>query len=264
MILPYSLSLLDNHFNSSIKEDIKQDNLSLLSISEIICLSSSLSDIYKEDKSESNINLVTKESEKIANKKKKMFDIKFSNKKRGKAAANEKKNSEHTSLSPDNILSKIQTHFLNFVIFFINDCILSFPLYKKIIFLKFEYKKKSKVSSKYFNKLKNSSIRDLLENVDISDKYKRYDKDINKKNLENLNDHWFKKFFEIKYLDLFSLYYNDGNPLKELSFFGKTIAFSKKTKPFYELLQKYEDSKEDIITITKMFYFNEKTSMDSD
>ena len=107
--------------------------------------------------------------------------------------------------------------------------------------------------------MKNSSIKDLLENMGISKKYKKFDRNINQRNLEKLTeDDWFENFFEIKFLDLFSLYYNVEQPLKEVFINGKTIILSEKTKSFYYLLQKYKGSREDIIRVTRMCYFDEK------
>ena len=96
--------------------------------------------------------------------------------------------------------------------------------------------------------------------MSISIKYKRYDKNINKKYMEKLieYDDWFKKLFSIKYLELFSLYYNNAQPLNQLSLFNKIIIFSEETKSFYDLLQKNNNSKEEIIQFVKLFYLPEK------
>ena len=69
--------------------------------------------------------------------------------------------------------------------------------------------------------------------MSISNKYKKYNKEINKKNLKKLSENnLFTKFFEIKYLDLFLYYYNDEQPLEEFSKFGKTINLSGENKIF--------------------------------
>ena len=136
---------------------------------------------------------------------------------------------------------------------------------EKIFFLKFRYKEKSKSSSKYFKKLKNSSIEELIESMNISDKYKKFEKDKNRSSLKELSKNdWFVKLFKLKYLDLFSSYYNNEQPLKKLSFFGKTISFSETTKSFYDLLVKNEKSKEDIINAAKIFFFDDKGYFESD
>ena len=96
----------------------------------------------------------------------------------------------------------------------------------------------------------------------VSDKYKKHNKDINRKNLEKLSKFdWFKKLFEIKFLDLFNLYYNDEQPLEELSFLDKTIILSENTKSFYWLLKNYQELKVDIIKVVKKSYFNNQNTI---
>ena len=98
-----------------------------------------------------------------------------------------------------------------------------------------------------------------MKDMGISGKYKKYDINNNKKNLEKLTKYnWFEKFFEMKYSHLFYYYYNNEQPLEEISINDKTILLSKKTKSFYYLLNKNEKSREDIIQITKRFYLEEK------
>ena len=74
------------------------------------------------------------------------------------------------------------------MISFLNDCVHSFPNLRNqnIKFLKFDRREKNKVSKEQMNKMKNSTIKDLLEKVNISRKYKQYDKNTNKKNLDAL------------------------------------------------------------------------------
>ena len=59
---------------------------------------------------------------------------------------------------------------------------------------------------------------------------------------------WFKKIFEMKYLDLFKYFYNDEKPLKELIIFGKKIILSEKTE------KKNKKTKERIIYFFKIVY----------
>lgn len=60
---------------------------------------------------------------------------------------------------------------------------------------------KSKISSKNFNVLKNSTIGNLFKNLGESKKYKRYEKDNNKFTLEALckdgKDGWLKKYLRL-------------------------------------------------------------------
>jgi hypothetical protein len=104
--------------------------------------------------------------------------------KRGKKRNKESKKAVHTSSNIDNIIVKVQTYFLNFMISFLNDCVLALYKNRKYTFLKLDRAEKLKVSKEQMNKIKNSSIKDLLEEVKISKKYKQYNEDTNKKNLD--------------------------------------------------------------------------------
>ncbi len=242
--------------------DYIENNSSLDSYSEIIHPKPDLSKINQFDNNAFLTNLKTNETNRKETKKKPIFKTESLNNKRGRGRRPSKdiKIKVHTSLALDNILCKVQTNFLNFTVNLTNDAAINIHhSKKKDLFKKFARDKKLKISSKYFDKLKNSSIKDLLENMGISKKYKKFDRNINQRNLEKLTeDDWFENFFEIKFLDLFSIYYNEEQPLKEVFINGKTIILSEKTKSFYYLLQKYKGSREDIIRVTRMCYFDEK------
>ena len=260
MLLPNPLSLYDKSFDYFKIDYITEDNLSFVSNNEDVIFKSSLSDICELEYQESLSNSITKEINRKDDKEKYPFKTEFLNNKRGKKPTNEKRIKIHTCLALDNILSKVQTHFLNFVVFLSNDVVNTF-LHKKNknFFKKFDRAKKLRISSKYFNNLKNSSIKDLMKDMGISDKYKKYDIDINKKNLEKLTKYsWFEKYFEMKFSDLFNYYYNNEQPLKEISINDITILLSQETKSFSYLLQKNEKLREDIIQATKRFYLDEK------
>ena len=183
-------------------------------------------------------------------------------KKRGPIKIKESKKAVHNDWSNDNITSKIQIHYLNFIISFLNDCVFSFFGKKKFTFLNIDYKEKSKVTKAHLEKMKHSTILDILKNIDISNKYKHYDKDNNKINVESLiNYFWFRKIFEMKYLELFLYYYNDEQPLKELTLFDKKVILSEKTKSFNDLLQKKEQLKERIIYFCKLIYLINKNDI---
>ena len=106
--------------------------------------------------------------------------------------------------------------------------------------------------------MKKSTISDILKNSGISNRYKYYDENTNKINVEALIEHsWFKDIFERKYLDLFLYYYNDEKPLRELVIFDKKVILSKNTKSFYYLLHKKEELKDRIIYFCKKDYLSD-------
>ena len=267
--------LFDNFPSSFFLNEKTEDNLSVISElnfeKSIINFGGfySISDFKENEKGFPSIK-VTFEKDKTKyesnNKSKKetpIFTTILRNKKRGRPNMHNRKRKEHCSSSFDNIISKIQTHYLNFLISFINDAIKSYFKQQKFEFLKLGHKEKSKVSFEYLNKLKNSSLEDILNMMNISDKYK-YDKDTNKNNIKKLSRYtFFEKLFKIKFLLLFYYYYNDKQPLKEIWLFSEKITLSEKTKSFYGLLQKYERFKKDIIEVTDAFYINEFNSVKS-
>ena len=191
-----------------------------------------------------------------ANIKSPIFKTDQDGKKRGQKRTINSKNHEHSCADFDNIISKIQTHFLNFLICFLNDAISILMNNKRIKFVNFSHAIKSKATKKHMDKIKNYTIMDILKQFKISPKYKKYKKDNNKMNVNKLNEHpWFKQIFQMKYLDLFLFYYNHKLPLTKLEFFEKIIVFSSKTKSFYNLLEKNKDLKEDMVKYAKLIYY---------
>ena len=101
----------------------------------------------------------------------------FGRKKRGRPATNNTKRKPHTKNTEDNVITKIKTHYMKFIINFINDCINSKN--KKKLFKHFNHKDKSSPTRMHIKELQDSSISDLLMNIQFSTKYKQ-----NKKNAE--------------------------------------------------------------------------------
>ena len=161
----------------------------------------------------------------------------------------------HLSSDEDNILIKVQTHYLNFIIYFLNDCIYNYYGNRKIKFIKFARYIKTKVTFDSLKKMKNSSIYNLLKEIGVSPKFSTYDTKNNEKNAEILSKiPWFKKLLELKFLDLFYYYYNDTKQLKKIFLFEKEITLTKDTKSYYFLLEKNKAIKKKIIEITKYNY----------
>ena len=192
-----------------------------------------------------------------------ILKLKFRNKREGKKRNKESKKAEHTSSNIDNVIVKVQTYFLNFIISFLNDCVLTFYRNQKFSFLKFARAEKCKVSKEQMNKMKNSTIKDLLETVKSSKKFKQYNKDNKDTNKNNLNtlikEQWFQKIFDMKFLDLFAYYYNNEQPLKEITLFGRKVIF-KTTESFSALLKKNKKIEDQIVKFTKVIYFDDNNS----
>ena len=99
-------------------------------------------------------------------------------------------------------------------------------------------------------------INQLLQE-EISGKYK-LKKLINQEILMKLipQSNLLEDFFNMKYLKLFSIYYNKLKPLKKVSFEDKVIHLSSHTKSFYYLLKKNKEIKDIMISTAKDAYFN--------
>ena len=221
-----------------------------------------------DDNTTDSFNENTETKHEIENKVKSdkpVFKTKLGKNKRGKKSERINKK-VHGACDRDNILSKIQIHFLNFVIYFLNDCIHKFFKNKRINLKKFNHADKSNSTNEHVNTLKNYTINNLLEVLKISEKYTRFDKDFNKKIKDKLiQNSWFRKLLDMKYTTLFSYYCNNNQPLNDIFLLDEKIIFSPKTTSFYALLEKNNEYKEEFIELAKRFFNNddnEETGID--
>jgi hypothetical protein len=161
----------------------------------------------------------------------------------------------HNKYDFDNLLTKIQVHFLKFVINLSNDALKTeFNKGTSHNFKQISYKEKRNVNYDYFMLLKKSKIKDILQ-INISEKYKNFGEDENKKTFNDVNKHqWLNKFFNIDYIKLFSDYYLKS--LKRIDFEGKIINFSEKTKSFNDLLAKNPTIRTQLIDTLNCAYLN--------
>ena len=113
---------------------------------------------------------------------------------------------------------------------------------------------KNKISSNHFNKMKNSTIYEILTKTPISTKYK----DNKNTNIELVNDlnhiDWFHKLFGLKFMELFYVYYNEKKQLQKIFLFDREILLSNNIKSYYFLLEKNKKENRNIIEITENNY----------
>ena len=168
-----------------------------------------------------------------------------------------KKRKSHQKSDFDNILTKIQIHFLNFVINLCNDAMKIINKNQKQYFRPINYKFKRNISFNNIKRLKEISIKEILAQ-EISEKYKLVSKTINSEILALVvpSSQWLNDFFSINYLKAFSMYYNNCKPLKKINFKGKEIILSSKTKAFNTLLRKNKVLKNNMISAAQAVYFN--------
>ena len=178
-------------------------------------------------------------------------------KKRGRKPEKSSKKS-HGSSSDDNCLLKIQNHFFNFIINLTNEVLKKENI--KEDFKPVDYKIKSNVNHDFFCKLKEYSIKNILE-MDISPKFRSKSNDLNRETLNKIYNYsnWLNDFFSINYFDLFAEYHNNEKPLLQFTFKGKEIELSK-AKSFYYLLNKDKKNAKNLCNIVKRFFINSNST----
>ena len=182
---------------------------------------------------------------------------------RGRKRIKETKNiKSHCKYSFDNLLTKIQVHFLTFLIDLSNEALKTeFGSNTPYNFKYLPYGIKKKIKFDYLDWIKTTSIKDILE-MKISKKFSTFDKDENKKTLNIISgqSNWLDEFFNMKYMEAFKYYYNNREaPLTKLEFKAKIIDLSNsKIEAIYNLLKKDEALKNDLITTVNIAYFSDK------
>ena len=175
---------------------------------------------------------------------------------KNKLKTTKKSRKTHSNKSFDNLLRKIQVHFLTFLIGFVNDILKKDLNYShKFSFKQIKTEIKNNVKYENVSKLKEMTVGDILQK-DISKKYKRYNKCYNREIFEKIQrkSNWFDELFKMKYLELFNYYYNEGFPKKIFLYKKSEIILSPKTKSFYYLIEEYKDLRQDLIKTVKEVY----------
>ena len=181
--------------------------------------------------------------------------------KRGRKQINHNNKKIHSALDDDNILRKIQVHYISFITNFINDIIRVFiktrnvPLFKNI-----DYKLKKIVNHKYFQKLKSLKIADILQ-MTPSPKMKNHDSSVNKNIYSKVCNlfPFMNNFLQIDFINFFKEYYFNNN--KNYTVNGKIIPLSDKTKNFNDLINKNYAYKEKIKFIALNCFSDDEKAM---
>ena len=162
--------------------------------------------------------------------------------KRGKENSKGSKNAKvHNIFSQDNLLRKIQIHYLNFIISFLNN-IIKHLNYDDKKFLKLNYELKKNVSKNFFNTLKEKTIGEIITNK-ISIKYKKHEKNTNDIIYQELKENKvLNNIFEENYLKLFNKFYFKSYKIISLKDYGldKEFILSNKVKMYKNLLKDNE------------------------
>ena len=216
-----------------------------------------------------NIPILNKKKEtnekKIENKKP-MFLVKHKRGRKGKPSEYKKvkptKNKkEHTKNSFDNAISKVQNHYISFIIDLVNYIIkLEFKGKKDFQFGNINYDFKKKVSFDHIQNLKKHKIKDILQK-EISKKSKIKNKEHNKFIYEEINNsqdnNLLKEVFEMNYLKFFkNFYYNNGQKKDTILIKETEIKLSENINPFYKLSKDDIQYNQKLMDSIKIAYFD--------
>lgn len=143
----------------------------------------------------------------------------------------------HDNNRTDNLLRKIQCHYMSFIVSYLNNILKNLNYQQK--FLKLDYKYKRNVNKNFVESLKKKTIGDILCN-NISNKYKHSSIDNNKelcKKIKNIKI--FNNILEDNYLTLFRKVYYKSNRRINLNEYGlkKELILSNDVKMFKDLLK---------------------------
>ena len=209
--------------------------------------------------SENNINYtkknITKPIFEICYKPNDINEEEKENKKRGRKSL-AKKTRVHGPSDDDNLLRKIQVHFLSFIVNFTNDIIKTLidiknpPLFKNL-----DYSIKKVVNRKNVEALKKKNISEILQ-LRVSPKMKIHDESVNKNiysKVSKLCPLMFN-YFQRSYLSLFREYYYNKNKIFIVN--GRIIQLSIKTYTFNDLIIKNYKCKDKLKYIANKFFLN--------
>lgn len=182
-------------------------------------------------------------------------------KKRGRISSKKEIIHIHSALDEDNVLRKIQVHFLTFLVSFTNDYIDTiFPNLKKYQILHFRhinYQFKKTINHQSIEKMKNLTIGEILQKQ-ASPKNKTCVHNINEiiynklcEKCPYLRKNYFNKLFKQFFLEY---YYNKRD--QKIIVNGMKVNLSTKTRGFNSLIQKNIKFKDKFINIATYFFIN--------
>ena len=213
-----------------------------------------------DSNSDQNIGCFKYTGETTKSSENKLFVISKSEIGRKRKKNNENGRKTHSKYDKDNIIRKIQVHFLNFLVSFINEILLNLGIGKK--FLNINYKNKKKVKKQYVELLKSQEIGQILRQ-NISTKYRRQYIIDNEKNnkvyLEVIKNDNIRKILSETYINIFRNYYYKNK--REINDYGLNIKLSNNVKTYQDFLELYKEDNgniERINNVVKKCYLPKK------
>ena len=255
-------NVINNNFPSTYLEKIKLNNvdyyskiLSNLSNFEEDSFSYSSSTDLNGNKSNSKILFEVKY---ISNQNK---EDEGSNKniiKRGRKQTkiNKENGKVHSAVDDDNVLRKIQVHFLSFTTNYINDIIKVFAISRNMpYFKKIDYGIKKIVKHRYIECLKSMTIGEILQ-LRASSKMKIHDESVNRNIYKKVCSlfPFMEAYLQRNIVSLFKEYYYNKSKIFIVN--GKVIPLSLNTKTFNDLINKNYAYKEKFKRIATNYFLN--------
>ena len=165
----------------------------------------------------------------------------------------------HDRNKVDNLIRKIQVHYISFIRSFLNEITKYLNFDKK--FLKISYKIKKDVHKNKLKEIKQKTLGDIISS-DISSKYLKNDKSYNKLIAKDLSkNELLKNILSQNYLSFFRKVYYKSNKRINLKQFGsedKEIILSDNVEMFKDFLKKRDFDSSHIlklnICVAKYFY----------
>ena len=184
-----------------------------------------------------NINEITRE--------KTYFKVSKKTTNLGRKRKDENHDTYHNKYSTDNVLRKIQVHFISFIITFVNIVLKELGYQEQ--FYKIDYQFKKNVNKKNISNLKKLNIGNILSQ-NISQKYKWKNKEENKIIYQRIKNYpIIRNIISYNYMDLFKNIYCKNESKINLIIFGSDIninLYEKGAKMYKDLKNKYnKDSK---------------------
>ena len=173
-------------------------------------------------------------------------------KKRGRVQNKERKTRTlkiHNKYTSDNLLRKIQVHYLTFIIYFMNDLLYKLGYNEK--FYKLDYDFKKNVKKEFVKYLKSQNIGEIICSFPISSKYRiSKDKTINEnenKVLQFKKNKILNQLLSQNYLQLFKKIYYKNNKCINLNEFGLNtkITLSSQVKMYQDLVKNFDKGYKD-------------------
>ena len=169
----------------------------------------------------------------------------------------------HSKFTSDNLIRKIQVHFMNFILDYANTILKKYGYWKKgDFFVKISYDFKKNINKDNINLLKKSNIEYVLCQ-NISSKFKTIGNDKNINIFKKVKENYIIKYLlSENYLQLFKdVYYKNKRIIKfKIGDYSDIIDLTN-TKMFEDLLKKKinqsEDYREKLKQSVKIYYFKQ-------